>query len=103
MLCTLDSDTKEERVYNFMRADDAGKRALRADVIDAFHAAGQLCAYNAVLFDIPFMQKQLQIPPEVVEEWLRKLCDPFHAIKTSFAYTCKLDKMLALNLSLIHI
>lgn len=97
VLCTIDSETLQETTYNFMRADESGKAALRARVLTAFKDAEILCAYNAVLFDIPFMQKQLDLPTDVVEEWLRKLCDPFHAIKTCFQTTCKLDKMLRLN------
>lgn len=63
----------------------------------AFRAATRLCTYNAVLFDIPFMQKQLNLPEAVVHEWLGKLCDPFHTMRTCFGQTSKLDKMLALN------
>lgn len=87
----------EEKVYNFMRADENGKQALRAELISAFEQAERLCAYNAVLFNIPFMHKQLGLPQDVIQGWLCKLCDPFHTIKTCFSYTCKLDKMLALN------
>ncbi len=66
-------------------------------MLAAFDEADQLCAYNSVLFDIPFMVKQLDISPSVVQSWLWKLCDPFHAMRSSFDFTCKLDKMLALN------
>ena len=97
VVCTIEADGMHQTVYNFMAADDEGKVRLREELLRAFGRAERLCAYNAVLFDIPFMQKQLQIPAEVVDEWLGKLCDPFHCVKTCFDFTCKLDKMLALN------
>jgi hypothetical protein len=65
--------------------------------METFDAAPLLCAYNAALFDIPFIAKQLYIPSTVVDSWLSKLCDPFHAMKTAFDFTCKLDKLLSLN------
>lgn len=79
------------------QADEAGKQCLRQELIAAFDAAERLCAYNAVLFDIPFMKLQLQLPDDIVDTWLHKLCDPFHSMKMCFGITCKLDKMLALN------
>jgi len=97
VVCTMDSETMEQTVYNFMIENEEGKTLLRNRLIEAFHNATRLCAYNAVLFDIPFMQKQLNIPHKTVHEWLGKLCDPFHCIKTCFDFTCKLDKMLTLN------
>jgi hypothetical protein len=97
VLCTIDSQTLEETVYNFMLADVNEKAILRGHVLDAFEKAERLCAYNSVLFDIPFMAKQLDIPSNITNAWLLKLCDPFHSMKTSFDFTCKLDKLLALN------
>lgn len=97
------------------------QKEMREEILLDFEECDFLCAYNAVLFDIPFMQYVLQIPPETVvqkilfffvylkcvkfkknctfvqETWLRKLCDPFHAIKTAFLFTSKLNHMLAMN------
>jgi hypothetical protein len=70
---------------------------VTGQVLDAFDEAPRLCAYNSVLFDIPFISRQLHVPVSTVHDWLMKLCDPFHAMKTSFDFTCKLDKLLALN------
>ncbi len=97
VLCTLDSETRSETIYHFMQASTEEKAVLRGRLIDAFDSAPRLCAYNSVLFDIPFIAKQLYIPTSVVESWLSKLCDPFHAMKTAFDFTCKLDKLLGLN------
>eukprot|EP00961_Rhodomonas_salina_P172688 2328626-Rhodomonas_salina.1 len=97
VVCTIDTQTLEEKTYNFMAADAAGKLLLREQLISDFQKAPALCAYNAVLFDIPFMDKQLNLGNEIITSWLLKLCDPFHAMKTAFNITCKLDKMLFLN------
>ncbi len=80
-----------------MRSNDDEKAELKRRLIQDFNTAPSLCAYNAVLFDIPFMTKQLEIDNETVQNWLLKLIDPFHTMKTCFGVTCKLDKMLALN------
>lgn len=95
---TLWSNTwQHETVYNFMAATTEEKIGLRQQVITAFNQADVLCAYNAVMFDIPFIQKQLDIDIETIQDWLIKLFDPFHAMRTCFSITCKLDRMLALN------
>lgn len=98
VVCTIDSDTGLEVAYNFLNTSTAEEYgALRLQLISALNAARVLCAYNAVLFDIPFIEKELKVPKTEVQGWLLKLFDPFHAMKTCFNFTCKLDKMLALN------
>lgn len=97
VVCLIDSETEVETALFFIREDAEGKQKLRERLLDALDEAAMLCAYNAVLFDIPFIVKQLGVEPERVKGWLLKLFDPFHAMRTAFHTTCKLDKMLALN------
>lgn len=98
VLCTVDSQTGTERVYNFLLAKNVdSKKKLKEDILEAFKRAEVLCAYNAVFFDIPFLRKQMDLADEDVQEWFLKLCDPFHSMRTAFQHTCKLNKMLALN------
>lgn len=98
VVCTVETQTGSERVYNFMAAScEAGRTQLRNDLVGEMNAAVSLCAYNAVLFDIPFLQRELQISDQEVQCWLLKLFDPFHAMKTTFNVTSKLNAMLALN------
>jgi hypothetical protein len=68
-----------------------------ARLLCALDEARALCAYNAVLFDLPFIQRQFVVPDAQLQRWLLKLFDPFHTMKTVFNTTSKLNAMLALN------
>lgn len=56
-----------------------------------------LCAFNGVLFDMPFLAKRWSVSPERVASWAVKLLDPYQACKLALRRTFSLDRLLAAN------
>lgn len=56
-----------------------------------------LCAFNGVMFDLPFLAKRWSVPSERVARWVVKLLDPYQACKLALGVTFSLDRLLGAN------
>ena len=83
--------------FLFKQEDAEEDRAQQARFIARLDAAPRLCAFNGVRFDIPFLVKAWQLPPEKAEAWVRKTVDVFEACKLGLGRTFGLDRLLSVN------
>jgi hypothetical protein len=98
VVCTEEYESHARRVFNFARATTDHERAcLREELVREFDDASALCAYNGVRFDLPFMQRALQIPAENVTQWVLKTSDILEQLRLRDNATCKLDFLCGLN------
>ena len=100
VICTEDLHSGETNTYNFGRLgidEDAQRTALVHTVVCAFDRAAHLCAYNGVRFDLPFMQRALQISSETVTAWVLKTVDLLEYLRLSGLPTTSLDAICAAN------
>lgn len=81
-----------DTVLNFARD---GAEPNRATLLALMNEATVLCAFNGLRFDIPFIVKRLDVPPEEASEWVRKLYDPFEESKLLTDRTLSLNKLLS--------
>lgn len=56
-----------------------------------------ICAFNAVSFDLKFLARCFQIPPERIGSWVQKLIDPYTTCKLLFGITFSLNSLLNIN------
>jgi len=98
VICTEHYESSCRKVYNFAKAATCEDRdVLRRELILDFDAATALCAYNGVRFDLPFMQRALDIPVETVTLWVLKTSDILEQMRLRENATCKLDYLCTLN------
>lgn len=99
VVCTEDFHTGEQRKYEFARyAKQADmKKQLTADLVAAFDAAECLCAFNGVRFDLPFLQKALDIDPHTVAGWVLKTTDILEQSRLRYKTTFSLNLLCEHN------
>jgi hypothetical protein len=98
VICTEHYESSGRKVYNFAKAATGEERdVLRRELILDFDAATALCAYNGVRFDLPFMQRALDIPVETVTQWVLKTSDILEQMRLRDNAVCKLDYLCTLN------
>ena len=98
VVCTEDYESSARKVFNFARTESEDERqVLRRELILDFDNATSLCAYNGVRFDLPFMQRALDIPLETVTLWVLKTSDILEQMRLRDNATCKLDYLCTLN------
>jgi len=88
-----------KRVYNFARVK--GDAAEHGRLVNEFLAllddSETLCAFNGVLFDIPFIQVSFKVDAERVGRWVLKTVDLFYRWKVLQDRTFSLDRVLIEN------
>ena len=98
VICTEHYESGCRKVFNFAKtATDEESEALRRELVLELDAATALCAYNGVRFDLPFMQRALDIPLETVTLWVLKTSDILEQMRLRDNATCKLDYLCTLN------
>jgi hypothetical protein len=90
-VCAYDPD----RCVEFRRSTPDGE--VCEEFLALLDEAPLLCAFNGVRFDIPFLAKRWNVPPERAAAWARKLVDPFEACKLALKRTFSLDSLLEAN------
>ncbi len=98
VICTEHYEGSGRKVYNFAKTATGEEfDVMRRELIIDFDAATTLCAYNGVRFDLPFMQRALDIPIETVTQWVLKTSDILEQMRLRENVTCKLDYLCTLN------
>jgi hypothetical protein len=98
VVCTEYYETGVQKVYNFARTVAPEETvALRRQLIRDFDEATGLCAYNGVRFDLPFLQRALEIPVAKVTEWVLKTSDILEQLRLRDNALCKLDHLCTMN------
>ena len=84
VVCTQDYFTGERTAYEFdkvRKTDPVRFQVLVDSLVKAFDTASSLCAFNGIRFDIPFLQKSLNITPNVTNAWILKTTDILEACR----------------------
>jgi len=89
--CLYDPDNNINKTYIFALGSDYN------DLIREMDNAEQLCAFNGARFDIPFMQKEWNIPPEKIQAWRLKLFDIYETSMQVFKKGFSLNQLLSYN------
>lgn len=98
VVCTEDYESSARKVFNFARTVSEDEReVLRRELMLDFDSASSLCAYNGVRFDLPFMQRALDIPVQNVTEWVLKTSDILEQLRLRENAVCKLDYICTVN------
>jgi len=98
VVCTEHYETSTRKVFNFARTvTDEERAVLRRDLMLDFDSATGLCAYNGVRFDLPFMQRALDIPADKVTQWVLKTSDILEQMRLRDNAVCKLDHLCTIN------
>lgn len=100
VVCTEDFHSGEKKTYNFgvLGIDDDVKRSsLLQSLVSDFNNAKYLCAYNGIRFDLPFMQRALEIPSAVVTAWVLKTVDLLEYLRLSGMSWSSLDAICVAN------
>jgi len=100
VICTEDFHTGEKKTYNFGALginEDAARTALLQTVVCSFDSAEYLCAYNGIRFDLPFMQRALDVPSATVTAWVLKTVDLLEHLRLSGLPWSSLDALCAAN------
>jgi len=98
VVCTEDYESSARKVFNFARTvSDDERQVLRHELMLDFDSASSLCAYNGVRFDLPFMQRALDIPVQNVTEWVLKTSDILEQLRLRENAVCKLDYICTVN------
>ncbi len=99
VVCTEDYESSARKVFNFARTvSEDERKVLRRELMLDFDNASSLCAYNDVRFDLPFMQRALDIPVHNVTEWVLKTSDILEQLRLRKNVVCKLDYICTVNI-----
>jgi predicted PolB exonuclease-like 3'-5' exonuclease len=82
-----------QKCYNFLMGNQDDKEEFMKQLDDA----DSLCSFNGVLFDLPFIIKRFNVPPERYEPWFLKLFDYYHICKNLFNSSFSLNTLLLAN------
>lgn len=101
-----DGESGVNTVFRFVEKDDGRPGGVKytehvLDTIEEFlcnlDRAETLTAYNGIQFDIPFIQKQFNVPNERVQAWVLKTYDTFEFCSKVLHRTFPLNLILQLN------
>ncbi len=80
------------------RAANAAERARNVQtVLDTLDAADRIVGYNAVLFDLEFLRRRLELDHARVGDWVLKCFDPYMCLHYGAGLGCKMQRLLELN------
>ena len=98
VVCTEDYESSARKVFNFARTVSEDERdVLRRELMLDFDSASSLCAYNGVRFDLPFMQRALDVPSATVTAWVLKTVDLLEYLRLSGMPWSSLDAICLAN------
>ena len=67
------------------------------EFINELDEAEQLCAFNGARFDIPFIQREWNVPAEKIQQWRLKLFDIYEICTQTFKKGFSLNQLLLQN------
>jgi len=105
VISVYDPSTNLERVLRFVDITveegcvryKTNYRHLVEELVEILDNADQLCGFNAVSFDIPFMACQFKIPVKTVNEWKEKTFDILKIARWQFSRTFSLNLLFSMN------
>lgn len=83
------------RAYDFTCPETEARE--RDEFLAVMDAADELCGFNSLKFDIPFIQHYFKVDSDRVGEWVLKTFDLFHFCKTLHNTTFPLNELLKQN------
>ncbi|EKX35185.1 hypothetical protein GUITHDRAFT_118627 [Guillardia theta CCMP2712] len=96
-ICIYDPAIGKEKSFHFTVGDFKEKRERAEEFMRELDDADQICTFNGIQFDIPFVQVQFKADPDRVAMWLLKTVDIFHKYKSLHNHTFSLDSALMCN------
>ena len=105
VISLYDDLTNIGRVLRFVEIDvEDGRvrykndfRDMVEDLILMLDKADYLCGFNAISFDIPFIECQFHIPYKTVTNWKNKTFDILNIARCHFKRTFSLDLLFKMN------
>lgn len=100
LVCTHDFVTGKKLQYEFYRARKEAPITLpkmKSDLIEALDKAENLCAFNGIQFDIPFLIGKFQLSEEKKKAWCDKTIDLLEISRYCFKSKFNLDKLCKAN------
>ena len=95
-VCLYDGE-RETRLLFWPGVAAEEAEANGRSLLQALDAAPSLCGYNAVLFDLPYIQRHFGATEAQLQGWVAKCVDPFMCMKHILGRTCRLNALLELN------
>jgi hypothetical protein len=95
-VCLYDGTVEHALCFHNV-SDNALFNANRATLLNILDSASVLIGYNAIRFDLPYIQRFFDLPPERLARWVTKTIDPYLFMRDTLGITCSLATMLALN------
>jgi hypothetical protein len=86
-----------EHALSFYKVADTLYDANRLKLLDILDSARVLVGFNAVHFDLEYIQRFFDLPPDRLARWVAKTVDPYLFMRDSLGITCSLGTMLAMN------
>lgn len=80
--------------YGVPQATVDANLAILLDVLDTAHL---LIGFNAIRFDLEYIQRFFHLPPDQLQRWILKTLDPYVFMKKELGMTCSLGTLLAMN------
>lgn len=103
LVCVEEYDTKLRWKYEFAKArvehrDQPEKvQALLDRLVEHFDEADSLCGFNAIRFDIPFLQEAFKLPKAKADAWKRKTYDILEQCRDLYDHTFSLNLLCKTN------
>jgi hypothetical protein len=95
--CACLYNGSEEHALSFHDVSQATFDAHRTILLDVLDTARLLIGFNAVRFDLVYIQRFFQLPTEQLQRWIAKTLDPYVFMKEQLHMTCSLGTLLAMN------
>ena len=95
--CVCLYDGVNEYKLRFLKVPDDEFERNKQIMLECLDSADCLAGYNAVHFDLEYIQRFFQVSSERVQAWVLKCIDPFMAAKYILKNTCSLNYLLGLN------
>lgn len=95
--CLYDGRTDERVMLLFHGVTPEEHAANAATLLRRLDEAPVLAGYNAVYFDLVYVQRHFGATKEQLHAWVSKCVDPFMCLKHIVGRTCKLNVLLGLN------
>ena len=96
-VCLYDAANGISLKLRFYKVDTAEFETNKRVMLEHLDSADSLAGYNAIHFDLAYIQIFFQIDAARVNAWILKCHDPFMVVKYILKNTCGLNHLLALN------
>ena len=97
MTCACLYDGTTEVRLLFVGIDERTFDDNASKLLALLDEAPVLAGFNAVLFDLPYIAKLLDIEYDRLEGWKAKCIDPYLGMRSTLHTTCKLQRLLDMN------